>query len=152
VILNVCTPASTPIEDGVVPTKVPSISMSAPDGSDEISAVASPVELLLSFFAPGGGASSSLALTIVAVEGWTDTASIFAAGVVGRDVANGASWSLVIATKADLSILPRAFMFDKAEPMLYPAVLDASPPVLLLYKVCVRASTGLTDVGDFADY
>src|SRR5450755_485113 len=42
--LRVCSPATIPTEDGVLPTKLPSISMSAPKGSDEISAVASPVE------------------------------------------------------------------------------------------------------------
>jgi hypothetical protein len=41
--LTVCSPASIPTEDGVLPTKLPSISISAPKGSDEISAVASPV-------------------------------------------------------------------------------------------------------------
>src|ERR1700686_1235365 len=42
--LRVCSPATIPTEDGVLPTKLPSISISAPKGSDEISAVASAVE------------------------------------------------------------------------------------------------------------
>src|ERR1700720_3780295 len=42
--LRVCSPATIPTEDGVLPTKLPSISISAPRGSDEISAVASAVE------------------------------------------------------------------------------------------------------------
>src|ERR1700682_6095183 len=42
--LRVCSPATIPTEDGVLPTKLPSISISAPTGSDEISAVVSPVE------------------------------------------------------------------------------------------------------------
>jgi hypothetical protein len=35
--LRVCSPATIPTEDGVLPTKLPSISISAPKGSDEIS-------------------------------------------------------------------------------------------------------------------
>src|SRR6202140_962862 len=42
--LRVCSPATIPTEDGGLPTKLPSISKSAPKGSDEISAVASTVE------------------------------------------------------------------------------------------------------------
>src|ERR1700730_8293133 len=42
--LRVCSPAPIPTVDGVFPTKLPSISISAPKGSDEISAVSSPVE------------------------------------------------------------------------------------------------------------
>jgi hypothetical protein len=39
--LTVCSAATIPTEGGVLPTKLPSISISAPKGSDEISAVAS---------------------------------------------------------------------------------------------------------------